>query len=447
MPKTTRREMLRTGALMGSGIAAGAAFNSGTAEACPGTTPACKWEKEYTFGHTILFMEEYFQGTMEILGRLRGEIDHIGELTSRAASVIRNGGTVNNSIFIGHMPNVENSEKRKGNPGVMKDGAEFDNFKKGDMVFTNYCNKAVRAARDRGVYVVCVTVNYIDNEFRPAGFTNPNEDDLMLRDVSNDILHSHVPHYAGLVHAPQIPSLVICTSTVTGSGTVNWMLNAEIANKLADKNAKEVDKSAEYLEILTERVEKVKSHMPQIRETAVTMARRIRTGGRWHVMSIEHSGFATELNWVESGPMIVNKFDWDATKEKNVMLINAISPAYPDEVKLAMEKQIEGAYVIGIGPCSLDSEVPYNCLIDIADAGFDNFSPESGGVIKVKGRKDSICPTSGVVGNIIQQMICAQWMDEMVRRGSVPYFYMGVCQIGGREFNNGLIPFFDKQGF
>ena len=72
MPKTTRREMLRTGALMGSGIASGAAFNSGTAKAYPGTTPDCKWEKEYTFGHTILFMEEYFQGTMEILGRLRG---------------------------------------------------------------------------------------------------------------------------------------------------------------------------------------------------------------------------------------------------------------------------------------------------------------------------------------------------------------------------------------
>ncbi len=43
-----------------------------------GETPASKWDHEYTFGHTILFMEEYHQGTMEILGRLSGEIEHVG---------------------------------------------------------------------------------------------------------------------------------------------------------------------------------------------------------------------------------------------------------------------------------------------------------------------------------------------------------------------------------
>ena len=37
-----------------------------------------------TFGHTMLFMEEYHQATMEILGRLSGELDQVGELSSRA---------------------------------------------------------------------------------------------------------------------------------------------------------------------------------------------------------------------------------------------------------------------------------------------------------------------------------------------------------------------------
>ena len=129
------------------------------------------------------------------------------------------------------------------------------------------------------------------------------------------------------------------------------------------------------------------------------------------------------------------------------MLINSISPAFRDEVKLALEKQIEGAFVIGIGPSCLDGVVPAGCLIDVADAGFDNFSPESGGVIQIPGREDSICPTSGIVGNVIQQMICAQWADEMVRRGSVPYFLMGIFQNGGREYNKAMQPFFERQGF
>jgi uncharacterized phosphosugar-binding protein len=145
--------------------------------------------------------------------------------------------------------------------------------------------------------------------------------------------------------------------------------------------------------------------------------------------------------------MIVNNGNWDAAKEKNVMLINAISPSYPEEIKLALEKQVEGAFVIGIGPGSLDGVIPVGRLIDVADAGFDNDSPESGGVILIKGRADKICPASGIVGNVIQQMICAQWADEMVRRGSVPFFFKGVCQQGGVDYNNVMKPIFDKRGY
>jgi len=449
MSRMSRRSVLHTGAAISAGIVSGVSFKSGRTEAECSTDQdcGCKWENEYDFGHKILFMDEYHQATLEILGRLSGELDHIGELSSRAADVIKNGGTVYNSMNVGHQAIYETKENHRGNPGFMKDHKGFDEMKKGDMVFTNSCNRAVQKARDRGVYVVCATVNYINNEFRPQGYTNPNEDDLLLKDVSNEILHSHVPYTQGLVHAPEIPEISICPSTTTGTGALHWMLCAEIANKVANKKATAVDKSAEYLRILTGRVEQLAMYRSRIRETAVTMTRRIRAGGRWFVRGVEHQGLWIELSTVECGPRIVNKGDWNAHKDKNVMLIPAISPAHPEEIKLAMEKQLEGAYVIAVAPSSLDGEVPYGRLLDIADADFDNLSPESGGIIKIKGRKDTICPTSGIVGNVIQQMICAQWVDEMVRRGSVPYFYQGVCQIGGREYLQVMQPYFERQGF
>ncbi|MCL5018854.1 MAG: hypothetical protein M1426_00005, partial [Patescibacteria group bacterium] len=237
MSDINRRAMLRIGAAMTAGIAAAPLLKNRTLEATPLETSDCVCEQECAPGHTLLFMDEYHQGTMEILNQLKGELDHVGDLTSRAAKVIKTGGTVWTSMSMGHMPGAEMDEKRRGNPGLMKSHKEFDALKKGDMVFTNQCNKAVQAARDRGVYVVCVTVNYIDNEFRPRGFTNPNEDNLMLKDVSNEILHSHIPYYQGLVHAPEIPEISICPSTTTGSGTLHWMLNAELANKLANTTA------------------------------------------------------------------------------------------------------------------------------------------------------------------------------------------------------------------
>ncbi len=461
MRKTNRRDMLRAGALLGAGIASGNASSADAARPAHSPIGGSKWDDEYNFGHTILFMEEYLQGTLEILGCLSGELEHIGELSDRAVSVVKAGGTVWNSANIGHMPSTEQSEKRRGNPCVMKtytaraktqnkaemSETDFSDVQKGDMIITCYCNRSLQAARDRGAYVVSVPVNYINNEFWPEGYVLPNEDNLMLKDVSNEILHSYIPYEQGLVHPPAIPYMAICPSCTTSLGALYWMLSAEIANKLADPKARRVDKSAEYLSILTERTKRIEErHMDAIRETAVEMTRRVRDGGRWFVRSPEHSGLAGELVRVASGPWMPNTGDWNAKKTRNVMLISGISPAYPDDVKIALEKQVEGAYVIGVGPAAMDGVVPNGRLIDVANAGFDNFSPEFNGIIRVPGRKDSLCPTSGIMSNIIQQMICAQWADEMCRRGSVPYFLLGNYR-GGRVFNPILAPEAAKRGY
>ena len=153
MGNTSRRELLRKGALAGAGIVTGSVLPS-PAPASAETallTGESKWDSEYNFGHTILFMEEYHQGTMKILGSLSGELEHIGELSNRAVSVMKSGGTVYNSANIGHMPSTEQGESRLGNPKVMKDyrnmtktqnkaemaEAAFEDLKKGDMIITN----------------------------------------------------------------------------------------------------------------------------------------------------------------------------------------------------------------------------------------------------------------------------------------------------------------------
>ena len=201
MSGTSRCDVLRAGATLAAGLAGASIPSPATAAPSLAVPHGDRWAHDYTFGHTILFMEEYHRGTMEILGCQSGELDQIGELTSRATHVIRNGGTVWKSMDSGHMPHFEQQETRRGNPRILKEhNRDFERLKRVEMVFTNLCNKDFLAARERSVYIVCVTVNYHDNEFRPQGFTaddglHSNPDGLMLRDVSNEILHSHVPYY------------------------------------------------------------------------------------------------------------------------------------------------------------------------------------------------------------------------------------------------------------
>ncbi len=462
MLKKTRRDALRDAALIGTGFAAfGSKESNAAVGAGPITGSGSRWDAEYDFGHRILFMDEYLNSTFSILGSLSGEVAQIDALADRAVHSIKNGGTVYSTAGIGHMPYIEQRVERRGNPAVIKDHRVMQEkknkaemreldcsaMKKGDFHITNYCNRSVQEARDRGVYTVSVPVNYVNSEFWPKDYVYPNEDDLLLGDVSNEVLHSHIPHEQGLVHPPEIPWMAICPSCVTALGAIHWMLSAEIANKLADKKAKPFEKSTEYLAILKERLEKVgKEHRDRIREAAVEMTHRVRSGGRWFVQSIEHTGFRSELVRVASGPWMPNTGDWNANPFRNVMLITGMSPAFPEEVAAAVKAQVEGAFVIGIGPSSMDGVVPSGCLIDVADAGFDNFSPESGGVLELPDRDGKWCPTSGIVGNVIQQMICAQWADEMARRGSIPYFLLGNYR-GGRPFNRMIKPFAEARGY
>ena len=44
-------------------------------------------------------------------------------------------------------------------------------------------------------------------------------------------------------------------------------------------------------------------------------------------------------------------------------------------------------------------------------------------------------------------MLCAQWGDEMGRRGAVPYFFQGGYQQGGSEYNAAMRIHFERQGF
>ena len=111
-------------------------------------------------------MSDYHQGTLEILANLGGELDHIAALSSRAAAVLDAGGTVWTSMDLGHMPSYEQAHNRRGNPGLLTNHRDFDALQKGDMVFTQRCNRDVLAAHERGVYVVCVTINYQDHELQ-----------------------------------------------------------------------------------------------------------------------------------------------------------------------------------------------------------------------------------------------------------------------------------------
>ena len=76
-----------------------------------------------------------------------------------------------------------------------------------------------------------------------------------------------------------------------------------------------------------------------------------------------------------------------------------------------------------------------------------NRCAEAAGVIAVDGTSEKVCPATGILNNIILQILTAQFTDEMCRRGAVPYFYMGVYRVVGSDYNAAMRNFFSVRGY
>lgn len=405
---------------------------------------------EHTWGHTLPFGEEYYQNATKLLRAIRDDSAIMAEVAAKAADAIRAGNKVYANITTGHMPTYELVNDREGNPAQFEfTGADtctpeqFAAMRAGDVLFTNHVSEAVRDARDAGVYVVVFTTCYVNNQDTPPGKVVSNPHNWMPEDVASRVIDSHIPWYQGLVRAPEIPEMEICPGSANGSCAIHWMITAEVAYALATKGSPTGAIGRQYVDILLERLADVHAQdLEHINEIAVLIAKRIIDGGHYYVRS-RNEGIQSEANGVAQGLMMCNAFEPRPASvggDKDVFLIAAVSANDPQELAWAEETQANGNYVVGIGPSNNDG------LRDRCDVYFDDRCDEAAGVISIPGRSDKVCPATGILNNIIMYMLTAQFVDEMCRRGAVPYFFMGAYR-DGSDYNSVMRPFCLERGY
>ena len=405
---------------------------------------------EHTWGHTIPFGEEYYQSAVKLLRAIRDDAAIMAAVAAKAADAIRAGNKVYANITTGHMPTYELVNDREGNPAQFEfTGADtctpeqFAAMRAGDVLLTNHVSEAVRDARDAGVYVVVFTTCYVNNRDTPPGKVVPNVHDWVPEDVASRVVESHIPWHQGLVRAPAIPEMEICPGAANGSCTIHWMITAEVAHALATDGSPTGSIGRQYVDILLERLTDVHTEdLDRINKIAVVIAKRIIDGGHYHVRS-RNEGIQSEASGVAQGLMMCNAFEPRPANEggdKDVFLIAAVSTNDPQELAWADEAQANGNYLVGIGPSNND-ELRARC-----DVYFDDRCDEIAGVIPIPGQSDKVCPATGILNNIIMYMLTAQFVDEMCRRGAVPYFFMGAYR-DGSDYNSVIRPFCLERGY
>jgi uncharacterized phosphosugar-binding protein len=439
MAKLSRRNALKTGAALAAGTAA-----AGTAPRFAGASDRA--ESKCDWGHTVDFGEQYFSRTVEMLTDIRTrEMELIGELSGRMAEALKKGGNVWMQAQAGHMGYIEFDEKLKGNPKILRSslswgGGSYDLMKPGDVLMTNYVSEPVRSARDRGVYVIGVPCPYVDNEWAPRGYVTPNANNWLLGDVSNVILQSYIPYTQGLVDCPEVPEMKVCPGAANPLCALFWMFQCEVANKVKNPGAKPVDKAAIMLDAILDRLAEVwRTQKDLMFDTAATVAKIIGGGGHYHVTS-DHSGVQSEATSVAMGLWMIN-FYRSSMKKGDVHLLTTIEPDSPAIVIEAEKARDMGMFVIAIAPGNSMR------IRRASDVFIDNLSPEGGGLLDIPGFPGKVGTAGGVLNNTLHWTFTAQVVDEMVRRGWIPWFRLGDFAVGGTEYKAAIRQFFLKQGF
>ena len=405
---------------------------------------------EHTWGHCLSFGEEYYQEATRLLRKVHTDAELIADVAQKAAEALRAGGKVYTDAAVGHMPPTEMANDREGNPAQIHccghNCSEEDHaaLAAGDVLITNHVSSAVRQLRDAGVYVVGLPTAYVNGHNTPLGKVHPNENDWLLKDVSSIVLETHIPWDQGIVHIPQLPEMPVFPVSSNITCGIHWMLTAEVAHALATGIRADGATAREYLDVVLERLEQIqREDTAAVNDTAVVVAKRIIGDGRFYVRS-RNPGVQGDANGVAAGLMLTNAFEMRGAGEggdRDTLVIAAVSADDSQELEWADQARANGNYIVCIGPDN-SPELQQKC-----DVYFRNRCGETAGVIAVENLPEKICPATGILNNVILQILTAQFVDEMCRRGAVPYFLMGAYRTGGTDYNRLMGGFFQERGY
>jgi hypothetical protein len=239
---------------------------------------------------------------------------------------------------------------------------------------------------------------------------------------------------------------------------VYWACTASLANLIGTKGkGSSAEPARRYLDLVCERFGMVGTDRPKIDRLAerwanLTLAKKARLfvygepfsagEGVWGGGNM----FVADAVGAANGSMFAQEYGPEVRAD-DIVLIGSVRSNGPLDIEVARSARGKGAFTVAFCPYSTDGDASGARLFKDVDVAFNTYCDERAGVIPVKGFPDPVSPIAGMTGNLVHWMLMAQWADHMARRGGMPYFWQGMHETGGTEYDDMVRPFFLKRGY
>lgn len=460
-----RRDFLSAGAVT---AASAAVLQSGL------TTPVLA-ETSYSTSTSKPYGVQYYERVTAMWDALSTtELPLLAQAADHGAASLKNKGKLYCIIVGGHMHLAELRQGRAGNPDYLHNWSRhipperFDAAGKGDFILFDYPMPFIRAARDRGAFTVGLRVPYYPNQTTPKGVLAMNDiavnpvfkDVLLPEECASVTLTSHAPFTDGLLYVPEIPAVRALGSSPQGTFNLYWMLTAEIASRHVGGAAMgSTAKAQEFMKILKGRGAKIRANLTLIDTVARFMTEAVAKGARywnfavygsddnaklepWSIMVEENTNRASGL---ALSKVLKQEDISQKAKAGDFVFVASETSDEPTNIAGARALKQAGLKVIYIGPKTDGSTG--DDLSRIADWHIDTFSPEREGVVTIPGMDKKVCPTTGVLYALAQNMVNGQFISHMIQDNMTPLLFMGLHLIGGMAYYNVVEGLFEKRGY
>jgi uncharacterized phosphosugar-binding protein len=200
---------------------------------------------------------------------------------------------------------------------------------------------------------------------------------------------------------------------------------------------------AQFFGILFERMKNIELLIPEINRAADAVIEAVTHGGRFIVydengmMNGESSYRCSGLrlpysgNDQNGGLIDVNAGD--------VVIVYSLLPASEKSLKAVEKARNAGSYLIAVCPrtrCEIRPSGPN--LADSVDIFIDDLS-DADGMLRPKGWKHSIAPTSAIMNDVILWCLHGQIIDRMTAHGMTPGVLRGGHLKGGAAYNTSVV--------